>query len=73
MVIIDTRFTMVSPITWDSNHSCHAFWASGRLQAVVLYLHDGSAVVLYHIYGPAGARETAAAKKDSESSTPSSH
>ena len=61
--LVATRFAMVSPITWDTNHPCHAFWASGRLQAVILYLHDGSAVVLYNIYGPAGARESATAKR----------
>ena len=58
MVVKATKFAKVSSICWPSDHPCHSFWATGRFQAALFYLHDNSAFVLYNMYGPAGARES---------------
>ena len=63
IVVNSSKFAMVTPIRWANNHPCHGFWQSGRLQAVMLHFHDASAMVLYNVYGPAGARESAAPKR----------
>ena len=49
--------------TCADNHICYPFWLDARLQAVLVHRHDGSAIIIYNMYGPAGARESASAKR----------
>ena len=63
MVVKAAKFAKVSSIYWPSDHPCHSFWATGRLQAALFYLYDNSAFVLYNMYGPAGARESSSPKR----------